>query len=208
MPRGFCYSEEMATYIVGIDEVGRGPIAGPVAVCICALKKRDYTRLKWNGVTDSKKMTALAREHWYQEARRLKQQGILMYTVVYISASVIDTKGIAWALRSCISKGLQRLNIDARSTILLDGSLRAPGHYTKQSTIIKGDQKEKIISLASVIAKVSRDRRMVLLHRHYPQYSWDQNKGYGTREHYRALAQHGLSPLHRKSFLTKKEIKK
>lgn len=198
----------MVRYIVGIDEVGRGPIAGPVAVCVCAIKQRDYVRLKWNGLTDSKKMTARAREQWFDTARRLKQKGILVYTVVYTSASSIDKKGISWALRSCVIRGLQALQIDSKGTVLLDGSLKAPKEYQNQKTIIKGDQKEKIISLASVIAKVSRDHLMKKNHKKYPQYDWDRNKGYGTPEHYRALARYGMSSLHRKSFLTKKEIKK
>jgi ribonuclease HII len=195
----------MNPYIIGIDEVGRGPIAGPVAVCVCMLKKRDYDRILWDGLTDSKKMTALAREKWYKKAQCLKQEGMLAYTVIYVSPLLIDTKGIAWALRSSIAKGLKKLTVDETAVVLLDGSLRAPAGYRYQQTIIKGDQKEKIISLASVIAKVTRDAYMVRLHKRYPFYGWDRNKGYGTKEHYRALNQYGRTPLHRATFLGDKK---
>lgn len=195
----------MNRYIVGIDEVGRGPIAGPVAVCVCAIKKRDYDRTIWDGLTDSKKMTALNRERWYKKARLLRQQGTLLYTVVCTSSLVIDTKGISWALRSCIARGLKKLSVDKHADILLDGSLRAPIDYKYQKTIIKGDQKEKIISLASVIAKVTRDAYMVRLHKQYPSYGWDKNKGYGTKEHYRALKMYGRTPFHRNTFLDDKK---
>ena len=88
-------------------------------------------------------------------------------------------------------------------TVSLDGSLKAPKEYAHQRTIIKGDQKEKIISLASVIAKVSRDTKMELLHKKHPAYHWKANKGYGTALHYKAMLVHGLTSLHRKTFLTK-----
>jgi ribonuclease HII len=191
-------------WIVGIDEVGRGPVAGPVAVCTCAISITQYKKLKWLGLNDSKKMSVKSRNEWYKKALELKQNGSIKYSVIYKSNVVIDQRGISFAIRSCISEALKNLNLKPKNCrILLDGSLKAPKEYKNQRTIIKGDQKEKIISLASVIAKVSRDTKMELLHKKYPKYNWVANKGYGTKEHYRAIRKYGQTLLHRKTFLTK-----
>lgn len=191
-------------WIVGIDEVGRGPLAGPVAVCACALREVNYKKSIWEGLTDSKKLSSKSREKWFQEARNLKNSGTIKYSVVYRGNLSIDKKGISLSIRECIARALKNLKLKpGECQVLLDGSLYAPKEYKNQKTIIKGDQKEKIISLASVIAKVSRDKKMELLHKKYPIYGWNKNKGYGTREHYLAIKAHGLTPLHRISFLTK-----
>ena len=185
-------------WVIGIDEVGRGPVAGPVAVCACAIPSTQYKKIKWRGLNDSKKMTAKARNEWYKKALELK----IKYSVVYESSLTIDKRGVSFAIRSCISGALKDLKLRPKdSMVLLDGSLKAPEEYKNQKTIIKGDQKEKVISLASVIAKVSRDRKMELLHKKHPKYAWAQNKGYGTKEHYKAIKKYGLTGLHRKTFL-------
>ena len=188
-------------WIVGVDEVGRGPIAGPVAVCACMMRLSLYKKIKWKGLTDSKKMTEKHRVAWYTEAVRLKEKGDLSYSVSFISSDVIDRKGIVVAIEQALRKSITIAADTKRSIVLLDGGLRAPSIFSHQQTIIKGDQKEKIISLASVIAKVSRDKKMKQLHKKYPVYEWGRNKGYGTSAHYRALKEYGHSPLHRKSFL-------
>ena len=185
-------------WVIGIDEVGRGPIAGPVAVCACAVPLEKYKRMKWKDLNDSKKMSVKGRNEWYQKTKELK----IKYSVVYRSNVQIDKKGISFAIKSCISEALDNLGISPKDcVILLDGSLKAPAEYKNQKTIIKGDQKEKIISLASVIAKVSRDKKMELLHKKYQKYNWAQNKGYGTKKHFEAIRKNGLTELHRKTFL-------
>lgn len=187
-------------WIIGVDEVGRGPVAGPVAICACAIPLARYKKMRWLGLNDSKKMTAKARNQWYKKALELK----INYSVVYKSNTIIDNKGISFAIKASISQALKNLKLKSDDcVVLLDGSLKAPEEYKNQKTIIKGDQKEKIISLASVIAKVSRDRKMEAFHKKYPKYNWARNKGYGTREHYGAIHRYGLTPLHRKTFLTK-----
>lgn len=195
----------MNRYVVGIDEVGRGPIAGPVSVCVCMMTRTHYSRMQWKRLTDSKKMTPKARMVWAKEAEHLRVRGVLKYSVISVSAEMIDKKGISHALRSCIRRGLTILSVDPKNTtVLLDGSLYAPEGFI-QKTIIKGDQKEPIISLASVIAKVTRDAYMMRLHKTYPLYGWAQNKGYGTKKHYEALTRYGRTPLHRKTFLGDKK---
>lgn len=191
-------------WVIGIDEVGRGPVAGPVAVCACAISLTQYKKRKWPGLTDSKKMTAKARNEWHKKAFELKQQSSIRYVTAYRSNIFIDRRGISVAIRECITEALKKLNLNPKDcAVLLDGSLKAPLEYKNQKTIIKGDQTEQIISFASVIAKVSRDKKMESLYKKYPKYNWFQNKGYGTKEHYKAIKKYGQTILHRKSFLTK-----
>ncbi len=197
-------SRKELKWVIGIDEVGRGPIAGPVAICACAIRVSDYKKGIWKGLTDSKKLTAKSRNLWYQEALKLAVADKIIFSVVYRSNTFIDQKGISIAIKGCIASALKSLGRNPKEClVLLDGSLKAPKEYLNQRTIIQGDQKEKIISFASVIAKVSRDRKMVLVAKKYPEYGWDKNKGYGTRAHYQAIGSQGLTILHRHTFLTK-----
>lgn len=189
-------------WIIGIDEVGRGPLAGPVYVCACAIRADKIKTIDWDGLTDSKKMTAHNRELWFAKAKELQRTGIIKYAIGTVTASGIDRKGINHSIRTCISRALNRLAITPRETkVLLDGGLRAPEEYADQQTIIKGDQKETVISLASVVAKVSRDACMVKLHKKHPQYHWDQNKGYGTLIHRQMIKKYGATLYHRMTFL-------
>ena len=190
-------------WIVGVDEVGRGPVAGPVTVCVCAISKEWYKKKSASaGLTDSKKMTAKNREVWYEKALTLQKEGHIRFAVISKNARVVDTKGIQYAIRACIAEGFEKLALDPKEvTIFLDGGLKAPKEYTHQTTIIKGDLKEKSISLASVIAKVSRDAYMTKMAKKYPGYGFEAHKGYGTKAHYKAILKHGITPLHRKSYL-------
>jgi ribonuclease HII len=191
-------------WVIGIDEVGRGPIAGPVTVCACAIKLDKYKNVKWSGLTDSKKMTPRKREEWYKKAIYLKQKEDINYFVAYKTNKFIDKNGISLAIKKCIESVLKNLNLDPKNClVLLDGGLKAPKEYINQKTIIKGDLKEKIISFASVIAKVSRDKKMNLLSKTFPEYLWENNKGYGTKDHYIAIEKYGITNLHRRSFLKK-----
>ncbi|HTH93339.1 MAG TPA: ribonuclease HII [Candidatus Paceibacterota bacterium] len=191
-------------WVVGIDEVGRGPVAGPVYVCAVAMTETVYKKAVWPGLTDSKKMTAKAREQWHTEVRAIEKRGALLIAISSRSAKMIDKKGISACIRECIAECLEKLGIEARDArVLLDGSLKAPTQYKNQETIIKGDLKEKIISLASVVAKVERDHYMIALAKKHPAYLWQQNKGYGTKMHIAAIKKWGLTPFHRKSFLTR-----
>jgi ribonuclease HII len=200
------------SWVIGIDEVGRGPLAGAVYVCAVAMPMAAYKKAAgskaWQGLTDSKKMTEKSRELWYEKAQQLQKDKTIAYAVASRTAAQIDKKGIAVCIRECIKENLETLLKDlallpADCMVLLDGSLKAPAEYIHQETIIKGDLKEQIISMASVIAKVSRDRYMVLLHKKYPNYGWDTNKGYGTLTHRTAISKKGITTIHRKSFLSR-----
>ncbi len=187
--------------IVGIDEVGRGPIAGPVAVGACALLvPRKYGQFK--NFKDSKQLSELSREAWFAKINAAEKAGILSYSVVFVSEKVIDTKGLSYAIRTALARALANLKLDPHSVkVLLDGGLKAPSEYADQTTLIKGDEKELAIALASIAAKVTRDRRMVRLSVKYPGYDLEKHKGYGTKNHYKALKNKGILPIHRRSFL-------
>jgi ribonuclease HII len=187
-------------YVIGIDEAGRGPLAGPVAVGVVVVPY-DFDWRLIPGVKDSKKLSEKKREAIYERATEMKTQGALRFAAGFASAHIIDTRGISSAIRSVIQRLLSGLSLDpADCIVLLDGSLRAPDIYVHQSTIIGGDDSEPVISLASICAKVSRDRLMTKLDNQYPQYGFIKHKGYGTAAHISALRTHGLSPEHRISF--------
>ncbi|MEK7568744.1 MAG: ribonuclease HII [Patescibacteria group bacterium] len=209
-------------YIIGVDEVGRGPLAGPVAIGVVRLKVEQVKYKKeWAlGFRDSKKLSPKAREEWLVKIEEARSEGWLEYAVAFVAPSVIDKKGITHAIRTALSRALKKVDpapdlvksptglfqhstfdIPYSARILLDGGLRAPAHYTNQQTIIRGDEKELVIALASIVAKVTRDRRMVALAKKFPAYGFEKHKGYGTRAHYEAIKKHGIIPHHRKSFL-------
>jgi len=184
--------------IVGIDEVGRGPVAGPVSIGIVVC----HTELSIPELNDSKQMTEKARERVYTLAEALRTSGDIQFGVYSEPAEVVDEKGIEYALRSAICSGLLDLQVRFDEVeIKLDGRLKAPKEFLQES-IIHGDSLVPAISLASVVAKVERDRYMVeKAHTAYPEYGFDAHKGYGTAAHLAAIKKNGLSPLHRVSFL-------
>jgi ribonuclease HII len=166
------------------------------AVALLQLAGLDLTGLK-----DSKQLSAAARAAWFLKMRDWRAAGQLNYATALVGAKLIDERGISWAIRSGLARCLQKLEIGFDSRILLDGGLRAPKLYLNQTTIIRGDESEPAIALASIAAKIRRDRHLVRLAQRYPDYGFEIHKGYGTARHYAALAQHGPCPIHRRSFL-------
>lgn len=177
-------------FVVGVDEVGRGPLAGPVTVAVVG----GISVKLLHGIRDSKKLSPKSREEWAKVIRAHSA-----YAIVSIPARTIDRIGISPSLRLAVERALKKLSIKP-SLVLLDGSLYAPKIY-RQRTIIKGDEKEPLIAAASIIAKVHRDRYMTRLDKKYPGFGFAQHRGYGTKMHYRALRKKGVTPTHRKSFL-------
>jgi ribonuclease HII len=187
-------------YIIGIDEVGRGPLAGPVAVG-AVMVPADYLTGVWATVKDSKQLSEKGREAWLAKTNEAVRAGDVRYAVCFGSHERIDTRGIVPTIRSLVSRSLKKLDADpAECLVLLDGGLRAPARY-RQQTIIRGDAKEPVIALASIAAKVARDRVMVRLSKKYPAYGFERHKGYGTQGHYEVLATFGPCEIHRRSFL-------
>lgn len=202
-----------AKWIIGVDEAGRGPLAGPVSVGAVLVPKRfkfpvkifsngvlAATSSRGSALKDSKKLSAGQREAW---AAYLKRNKDAKCAVSMVSAAVIDKIGIQRAVKMALGRTLRKLKlapaVSCRTEVLLDGLLYAPKQY-RQRTIINGDNLVPVISAASVMAKVTRDRKMAHFHKIFPQYGFDLHKGYGTALHYNCLRRYGLSEIHRKSY--------
>lgn len=188
-------------WIVGIDEAGRGPLAGPVAVGV-AMIADEYDVLKaFPGLNDSKKLSEKKRDALYAILIQEAKAGNVRVKVCLSSERMIDEKGIAHAVRDALSRGVKSLMPDpASGKVYLDGSLAAPKEY-EQETVIGGDGKIPAIMLAALAAKVTRDRLMTKLAVDYPAYGFEGHKGYGTKAHLEAIRTFGVSPVHRKTFV-------
>lgn len=195
--------------LVGIDEVGRGPIAGPVSVGVFSSTRQGLV-LILKGIDlplrDSKKLTKDKREAWFNYIQKCVKLGMCNFSVSSVSAKEIDKIGIVKSIQKAMGMSLSKLSSSCKleavsCQLLLDGSLKAPLIYKNQKTIIKGDEKEPIIAIASIMAKVTRDRYMATMDKKYPQYGFMGHVGYGTKEHYKAIKQHGISDIHRKTYL-------
>jgi len=187
--------------MLGVDEAGRGPLAGPVAVGVVAVPEGFDVAREFPGVADSKKLSEKKREEIYALLAARTAAGDTRYAVEFEDALTIDREGIAVAVRRALARGVNALAPDASLVrIQLDGALHAPAEY-EQETIINGDELVPLISLASIAAKVKRDHLMRLFAEKYPEYGFDAHKGYGTKAHYEMLAEHGLCAIHRRSFI-------
>lgn len=180
-----------AKYICGIDEVGRGPLAGPVVTCAVILPKD--CRILY--VNDSKKLSKKKREELYS----IIMEQALDVSIGIESPEVIDKINILQATYSAMRKSIEGLKY--KPDIILVDAVIIPGVSYKQEPIIKGDAKSISIAAASIIAKVTRDRMMTEYDKLYPEYDFASNKGYGTEKHIQALKEKGASPIHRKSFI-------
>ena len=187
-------------YIVGIDEAGRGPLAGPVAVGLVHVPESLDLLSAFPGLNDSKKLTEKKREELFSLLEGYVAAGDITYAVELRTAEEIDGKGIAVVIRSAIADGLVKIAPAAGTKVWLDGALRAPSHFV-QETVIGGDALVPAIMLASIAAKVVRDRHMQEMHTTYAQYGFDHHKGYGTKSHFDALRTHGLCAIHRRTFI-------
>jgi ribonuclease HII len=208
-------------YIIGIDEAGRGPLAGPVSVGVC-LVSAEMTRKSLLAVAaksglkklnDSKKLSAKRREAWLEQMGEMQKtkggtekSSRLDFSVTLVSNKIIDERGLSFAIRKATSDSLKNLQKTTKfkpsqCMVLLDGGLRAPAEFIFQKTIIKGDEKEFAISLASIAAKVIRDAHMKKMSKKYPAYGFEIHKGYGTARHIVAIKKEGITPAHRRSFL-------
>lgn len=188
-------------FFLGVDEAGRGPVAGPVAVGVVAVPEGFDVAKEFPGVRDSKKLSEKKRETLFALLEERARMGDVRYRVELESAETIDREGIAVAVREALSRGVNALAPDAALVkVQLDGALRAPAKFD-QEVIIKGDVLVPLISLASIAAKVTRDRLMRELATEYPEYGFEIHKGYGTKKHYEMLATHGLCAIHRRTFI-------
>lgn len=185
--------------LAGIDEAGRGPLAGPV-VAGCAVLPKDFDVI---GVDDSKKLSEKKREELFN----VIIEKALAYGVGTVDNKIIDEINILNATKLAMRKAIEQTSamLHEKSgqeiNILLLDAVHLDDVDIPQEGIIKGDAKSLSIAAASIIAKVTRDRIMVEYHKEYPYYGFDKNKGYGTKIHYEGLNSHGITPIHRRTFL-------
>ena len=179
--------------IAGVDEAGRGPLAGPVFAAAVILPKG----IVIEGVDDSKKLSPKKREEVYKRIT----ENASAWAYAYVDEHVIDEINILNAVHLAMKNAVSALKIKP-DYVLIDGN-SSPELDIKYGTLIKGDAKSISIAAASVIAKVERDRYICAMAEKYPEYGFEQHKGYGTKQHIEAILKYGPSPIHRKSFLKK-----
>jgi ribonuclease HII len=184
------------THIAGLDEAGRGPLAGPVVAAAVILPPG----IRYEGITDSKQLRPADRDRGFD----LVCEYALAYATAEVSQEEIDALNILVASRKAMETAVTRLPL-APGFLLIDGIVPLETDIP-QKCIKKGDQRSQSVAAASILAKVTRDRIMEAFHDQYPQYNFKKNKGYGTREHLEALRVHGLCPIHRRSFRGVKEL--
>ncbi|WP_195939740.1 ribonuclease HII [Romboutsia sp. 1001713B170131_170501_G6] len=178
-------------YIGGIDEAGRGPLAGPVVASVVVFKQGT----KIEGINDSKKLSEAKREELFD----IIKKEALDYGIGIVNNEEIDEFNILNATYMAMKKALNCLK-KSPDYLLIDAAT-IPGVDIAQNPIIKGDSKSISIAAASILAKVTRDNLMYQYDEMYPEYGFKGHKGYGTKEHYEAIEKHGITPIHRKSFL-------
>ena len=177
--------------VAGIDEAGRGPLAGPVVAAAVILPENFFLA----GVDDSKKLSPRMREALYQSII----EEAVAYGVGMVDSCEIDRINILQATYRAVGIALE--NLCQKPDCLLLDAITLPGCSLYQQSVVKGDQKCLSVAAASIIAKVTRDRFMEELHRSYPVYNFLHNKGYGTREHVEAIIKYGPCPYHRRTFI-------
>jgi ribonuclease HII len=178
-------------FVVGLDEAGRGPLAGPVVAAAVAVL--DYKKANIKNINDSKKLSEKQREETYNV---LTNHSDIKWGTGIVSEKVIDKINILQATKLAMAKAIKNLGADF---LLIDGNFKINSEIFQRS-VIKGDQKIFSVAAASIIAKVTRDRIMKKFHKKYPQYGFLKHKGYGTKAHFANLEKFGPCKIHRKSF--------
>lgn len=192
------YISDGFSCICGVDEAGRGPLAGPVCAAAVILP----VGVVIPGLDDSKKLTEKKREALYDVIK----ETAVSYGIAFASENEIDEMNILNATFLAMKRAVEKLGVKP-DLALIDGNQK-PHTGINEVTVIKGDGKSMSIAAASVLAKVTRDRYMLELDKKYPQYEFKKHKGYGTKLHYEKLLEYGISDVHRKTFLKNLEDKR
>lgn len=179
--------------VCGLDEVGRGPLVGPVTAACVYIPDEVRNMRFWKIVTDSKKLTAKKREALFPLIKET-----CIWGIGHSTTEEIDEINILQASLQAMRRAYDDMELPMDHA-LIDGNKKA-GLKTDEITVVKGDSKSLSIAAASIIAKVTRDQLMLELHQDHPHYAWDKNAGYGTKVHLEAINEHGITTHHRKSF--------
>jgi len=185
-------------YIAGVDEAGRGPLAGPVCAAAVILPEGVII----DGINDSKKLSEKKRDELFDEILKVA----VAYSVQFAEPELIDKINIKQATSLAMHNAVDNLLVKP-SYVIIDGNDRIP-YDIPYEYVVKGDARSQTIAAASILAKVSRDRLMCALDEKYPQYGLKKHKGYGTKLHIEAIREYGVSEIHRKSFMTAKVLGK
>lgn len=192
----FSLEDQFNSLCIGVDEVGCGSWAGPVVAAAVMIERAyaDYSLFPY--VRDSKQLSVKKREDLYE---RIFQDPYIQFGLAEANVEEIDQFNITQATQLAMKRAVEFLRSPSYIPVLVDG-IRKPNLLHPIQTIIKGDQKSLSIAIASILAKVTRDRLMKKLHIQFPHYGWDKNVGYGTAFHQKTIKDYGISPYHRKNF--------
>ena len=185
--------------VIGIDEVGRGPLAGPVVSCACIFFDYSIKQSQLFLFDDSKKLSIKKRCEAFHKVYQLKNDNKLRFALGFANVSEIDKFNIFEATKISMRRAVKKLRYD-KANLIIDGKIDLQLPQNKSNGIIKGDQKSYSIATASIIAKMHRDRYMRYLSLKHPLYDWDKNAGYGTKKHIEQIHKNGITDHHRKSF--------
>ena len=195
----FNIEKEFDCPVIGIDEVGRGPLAGPVVSCACIFFDLSLNDKELYFIDDSKKLTQKKRFLAINEVYKLKRKKKIQFTLGMASVEEIDNYNILEATKISMRRAVTKLN-QTPTQLIIDGKIDLQIANYPSNGIIKGDQKSYSIAAASIIAKIHRDRYMNFLSYKYPSYNWSSNAGYGTKKHIDEIQKKGITIHHRKSF--------
>ena len=179
------------SFVSGVDEAGRGPLAGPVVAAAVILSKDTFI----DGVNDSKKLTEQKRNILFEKTK----QTSVSYGIGIVDSKIIDEINILQATFLAMKKALEQLTVKP-NLVLIDGNHTIPNLKINQQAIVSGDAKSACIACASILAKVTRDSIMLEYAKQYPQYNFEKHKGYGTKAHLEAIQKYGPCPIHRMTF--------
>lgn len=195
----FEFENKLGELVVGVDEAGRGPWAGPVVAGAVMILDKNLDKFLLDSLNDSKKLTAKKREQLYEKLFEEEKQGKLLIGIGEASAQEIDETNILQATFTAMRRAVLALKLEPKAA-LIDGNQNPKVFPCQSYTVIKGDARCYSIAAASIIAKVYRDRLMSELAQKYPFYGFEKNAGYGTKLHIEGLQKHGVTPEHRKSY--------
>jgi ribonuclease HII len=195
----FNIEKKIGGTVIGIDEVGRGPLAGPVVSCACIFFDYSIEQSLLSLFDDSKKLTIKKRCEAFHKVYQLKKENKLQFSLGFANVVEIDKLNILEAAIISMRRAIQKLHYE-KANLIIDGKIDLQLPQNKSNGIIKGDQKSYSIATASIIAKMHRDRYMRYLSLKHPLYDWDKNAGYGTKKHIEQIHKNGITDHHRKSF--------
>ena len=195
----FSIEQKLNKPVIGLDEVGRGPLAGPVISCGCCFKNYTIHESFYNFIGDSKKITEKKRILSFKFLQNLKKEGIIDYHLGIANVEEIDNLNILEATKLSMKRVIDKFNLK-NAQLIIDGNFSLNYKSYKEQSIIKGDNKSLSIAAASIIAKVHRDRLMKKLSIKFQDFGWEKNAGYGTKKHIENIHRFGPTIHHRKTF--------